>query len=200
LGQAQIALRPGQWRKCRTPSRAPLRNGAAVRRSRLKIATDAAGILGPFVLIGVRGEINSGRRGTWSSGERDGANGENASPWWRYSDPSFYSGAPGWILLWQASAERFQALVAVAVDLSSFVGSRTPRQADTHTQHQPNIVTLLRPRAGGLPTYCCLSDHVNYKLQGCLNVLGASAIRSARHFQANNCWKGGPPIMPSVMH
>ena len=56
MGQAQIALRPGQWRKCRTPSRAPLRNGAAVRRSRLKIATDAAGILGPFVLIGVRGD------------------------------------------------------------------------------------------------------------------------------------------------
>jgi hypothetical protein len=53
------------------------------------------------------------------------------------------------------------------------------------------IVILLRPRAGGPPTYCCLSDHVNYKLRGCLNVLGASAIRSARHFQANNCYRRG---------
>jgi hypothetical protein len=34
----------------------------------LKIATDIAGMLGPFVLIGERGE-------------RDRANGENASPW-----------------------------------------------------------------------------------------------------------------------
>jgi hypothetical protein len=33
----------------------------------LKIVTDIAGMLGPFVLISERGEINSGRRGTWSS-------------------------------------------------------------------------------------------------------------------------------------
>jgi hypothetical protein len=36
------------------------------------------------------------------------------------------------------------------------------------------IVTLLRPAAGGRLTYHCLSDYVNYKLRGCLNILGAS--------------------------
>jgi hypothetical protein len=35
------------------------------------------------------------------------------------------------------------------------------------------IITLLRPAVRDLPTYCYLGDHVNYKLRGCLNVLGA---------------------------
>ena len=70
FGQAQIALRPGQWRKCRTLSpMPPLKNGAAVRGSRLKIATNVAGVLGsseaPFSLA--RMEINGAQRGTRSS-------------------------------------------------------------------------------------------------------------------------------------
>jgi hypothetical protein len=47
----------------------------------LKIATDITGMLGPFVLIGERGDQQR-RCGTWFSGERDGADGENVSPWW----------------------------------------------------------------------------------------------------------------------
>jgi hypothetical protein len=95
-------------------------------------------------------------------------------------------------MLWQASAERFQVLVAVAVDLSSFVGSRTPPRVDIHATRARRdlIVTSLRPGAGGPPTYCCLSDHVNYKSRGCLKCLRCLvAIRSARHFQANNCYR-----------
>jgi hypothetical protein len=56
----------GQWRKCRTLSPVPpLKNGAAVGGSRLKIATDVAGMLepsetpartGPFVLMGENGD------------------------------------------------------------------------------------------------------------------------------------------------
>jgi hypothetical protein len=70
-------------------ARAPLKNGAAVRRSRLKIATDVAGVFGSseattktgrsFSLV--RMEIDGAQRKTQSSLERDGANGENASPW-----------------------------------------------------------------------------------------------------------------------
>jgi len=55
----------GQWRNGRTLSRAPLKNGAAVYESRLKIVTDVAGVLGsseapakngPFILIGENGD------------------------------------------------------------------------------------------------------------------------------------------------
>jgi hypothetical protein len=68
------------------------------------------------------------------------------------SGPASYRGAPGRILRCQASAEGFQALVAVAVDLSSFVGSRTPRQADTQRQwdmislsHRPDLGAEAHP-------------------------------------------------------
>ena len=44
------------------------------------------------------------------------------------------------------SLNDFQALVAVAVDLSSFVESRTPRQADI--RHPENVIFLRRLKGG----------------------------------------------------
>jgi hypothetical protein len=48
LGQARITLRPGQWRKCYTLSPCPAQEwrGDSREGSRLKIATDVAGVLG----------------------------------------------------------------------------------------------------------------------------------------------------------
>jgi hypothetical protein len=56
-------------------ARASLKNGAAVRRSRLKIATDVAGVLGSSEAPAKTGrsfslarmEIDGAQRGTWSS-------------------------------------------------------------------------------------------------------------------------------------
>jgi hypothetical protein len=48
-------------------ARAPLKDDAAVRRSRLNIATDVVGILGPFVLIGGKGDQ---QRSAWDLVQR----------------------------------------------------------------------------------------------------------------------------------
>ena len=56
------------------------------------------------------------------------------------SGPAVFRGALGWILLRQASPERFRALVAVTVDLLSFRRLRVPRYADQFGLAQSSLV------------------------------------------------------------
>jgi hypothetical protein len=57
-----------------------------------------------------------------------------------------YRGAPGWILCHQESAERFQALAAAAVDLSSFSGVKDASLGRHATPAGYDLnVTSLRP-------------------------------------------------------
>ena len=141
-------------------ARAPLKNGAAVRGSRLKIATDVAGVLGSSEAPAKTGhsfslarmEINGAQRGTRSNWERDGANGENVSPWlifrsgltprWARLDPTL-SGICRTI---SSSRNRPQWTCRAPA------GSRTPRQADTQRQWGRDLnVTSFRPGAEAHP-------------------------------------------------
>jgi hypothetical protein len=108
-------------------ARAPLKDGAAVRGSGLKIATDVAGVLGSSEARAKTGAVRSHWR-EWrltALSVRPGPAESVVGPMEKTPHrgdiqvrPS-YRGAPGWILRCQESAERFQAPLAVAVNLSS---------------------------------------------------------------------------------
>jgi hypothetical protein len=56
--------------------------------------------------------------------------------------PASYHGAPGWILRRQESAERFQALITVAVDLSRLQRGQRRLVRQT-TQSQWDVISML---------------------------------------------------------
>jgi hypothetical protein len=135
-------------------SRAPLKNGAAVGRSRLKIATDVAVMLGSSETPAKTGrsfslakmEIDGAQRG--DPGPAESAMGPMEKMLHRGDiqvRPS-HRGTPGWILRRQESAEPFQALVAVAVDLSSSSGVEDASSGRHATPVGRDLdVTSLRP-------------------------------------------------------
>jgi hypothetical protein len=138
----------------------------------LKIATDITGMLGPFVLIGERGDQQ--RVGPGSAESATGP-----------MEKMSHRGGDTQLIQWSAGVD--PALAGIRRAISSSLSRRSRpielrwvenASSGGHTYATPAghdlIVTLLRPAARGPPTYYCLSGHVNYKLRGCLNVLDAS--------------------------
>jgi hypothetical protein len=139
----------------------------------LKIVTDIAGRLGPFVLIGERRDQ---QRSAWDLVQLRARRGR-----WRKCLTVVGMLRPGFIQ-WSAGLDPALAGIHRAISSSHSYHSRPVElrwvknaSSGGHTYATParrDLIVISLPTWGW--TYCCLSDHVNYKLQGYLNVLGAS--------------------------